>query len=90
MVVSAGRSLDELGDPVPSFGRDPAMAPLVEPNRGEKFLLAMDMKSARDLGYMLLRTVMRVAPGVLLEEALNGPQGQLLREKLSNGCRLPG
>jgi hypothetical protein len=29
--------------------------------------------------------VMRVAPGVLLEEALNGPQGQLLREKLSNG-----
>ena len=58
---------------------------VVEPNRGEKFLLAMDMKSARDLGYMLLRTVMRVAPGVLLEEALNGPQGQLLREKLSNG-----
>jgi hypothetical protein len=74
-------------DPAPSFGRDPAMALLVEPNRGEKFLLPMDMKSARDLGYMLLRTVMRVAPGVLLEEALKdaGAKGERLREKLTNG-----
>jgi hypothetical protein len=74
-------------DPEASFGRPPAMAILVEPVRGAKFLLPMDMKNGRDLGYVLLRTVLRAAPGAFPEEALNdaGPKGECLRAKLADG-----
>lgn len=75
-----------LADPNPGPARDPGMAIMVEPVRGEKFLLPMDMPAARELGWMLLRTVFAVSPGVFFEPYLDdsaGPAAKGLRKKLA-------
>jgi hypothetical protein len=60
-------SFDVLADPKPKFG-DPVVAIMVEPKGGaEKFILPMDLRTARDLSIMLLDTVMQVSPAVALE-----------------------
>jgi hypothetical protein len=47
------------------------MALMVEPKRSETFIMPMDMRTARDMGVMLLETVYKVAPELFME-GLNG------------------
>lgn len=58
---------DVLVDPKPSHGLEPAVAIMVEPRRAEKFLLPMDLKTARDLGVILIDAITKVSPELMIE-----------------------
>lgn len=59
-------NFEVLVDPKPTRG-EPVMALMVDPKRGEKFLMPMDMRAARDLGTTILETVYKVSPELLAE-----------------------
>jgi hypothetical protein len=61
------KNFDVLVDTAPN---DPVMALMVEPVSGKKFILPMDLKSARDMAVMMLDTLMKVSP-LLVMEVLN-------------------
>ncbi|GAB1811156.1 hypothetical protein [Mycobacterium sp. MUNTM1] len=59
-------NFDVLVDPKPSRG-EPVVAILVEPKNDEKFIIPMDLKAARDLGVMLIDTLVKLSPDLIVE-----------------------
>lgn len=60
------KDFDVLVDPDPERG-GPVVALKVEPRRDEAFLLPMDMRTARNIAVMMLETVYKVSPELLIE-----------------------
>lgn len=59
-------NFDILIDANPPIG-DPVMAILVEPKEGKKFLLPMDLTTARNMAVMMLDTLMKVSPHLVMD-----------------------
>lgn len=56
------KGFDVLVDP-----EKPSMALLIEPREGKKFILPMSLETARDMGVMMLGTLMKVEPALFYE-----------------------
>lgn len=61
------RHFEVLVDPKPGAGREPVMAIMIDPKDDEKAILPMDLRTARDLGVMLIDTLVKVAPEMVTE-----------------------